>query len=79
MEKQHISDNKFYIILAIAILSLVIGAVGLIIGLQRPAAQSSLPSGGTNTVEQLPLPGNVQTIEIDPSTGHGVAESPKKN
>ncbi|HET9411786.1 MAG TPA: response regulator [Candidatus Saccharimonadales bacterium] len=36
---------KIYIILAIAILSLVIGAVGLIIGLQRPASQSSLPAG----------------------------------
>ena len=78
MEKQNISDNKFYIVLAIATLALVVGAVGLIVSLQRPTAQGLLP-GGTNTVERLPAPGTMQTTEIDPSTGHGVAESPKKN
>lgn len=78
MERQSISDNKFYIVLTIAALALVIGAVGLIISLQRPSTQGILP-GGTNTVERLPASGNMQTTEIDPSTGHGVAESPKKN
>ncbi len=79
MEKQYTTNNKFYIILTIAILALVIGAIGLIISLQRPAAQTTLPTGGTNSAVQPPGGGDVQTMEIDPSTGRGVAESPKKN
>lgn len=79
METQHTSNNKLYIILIIAILALMVGAVGLIISLQKPNTQTSLPTGGTNSVEKAPVPGDVQTMEIDPSTGHGVAESPKKN
>ncbi len=78
MKEQNISDNKFYILLTIATLALVTGAVGLVVSLQRPAAQSTLP-GGINTVERLPASGNMQTTEIDPSNGHGVAESPRKN
>jgi hypothetical protein len=79
MEKQHTSDNKLYIILIIAILALMVGAAGLIISLRKPNTQSSLPTGGTSTVDRLPTSGDIQTMEIDPSTGHGVAESPKKN
>ena len=79
MDKQHITDNKFYIILAVAILALVVGTTGLVVSLQRPSAQSSLPKGGTNSAERTPVDGDIQTVEIDPSAGHGVAESPKKN
>lgn len=79
METQHTSDNKLYIIIIIAVLALMVGIVGLIISLRKPDVQGSLPTGGTSTVDRLPASGDIQTTEIDPSTGHGVAESPKKN